>query len=132
MAANAAVWEMNAQKGSALRTRPSQLLSCDEELKTDLLNPEKVLYHAHAVLAAISLVELTQPSAGETGAVETRRARAAGYGVAGLDLARQTVSRLGGVIPVAAGATVLVSEMAPAQTTVHAARCDQVGSQRLG
>jgi len=128
MAANAAVREMNAQKGAALWTRPSQLLGCDEELKANLLNLEEVLCHAHEVLAAISLVELIQPSTGETGAIEARRARAAGYGVTGLDLARQTVSRLGGVIPVAAGATVLVSEMAPAQTTIHAARRDQVGS----
>ena len=132
MTADAAVWEMDAQKGTALRTRPSHPLSGDKRLKANLLNPEEVLSHAHAVLRPVSLVELTQSSAGKTAAVETRRARAAGYGVTRLDLARKTVSRLGGVIPVAAGATVLVSEMAPAQTTVHAARCDQVGSQRLG
>ena len=44
----------------------------------------------------------------------------------------RTVLRLGGIINVAAGATVLVTEMASAQTAVHTARCNQVRSQRLG
>jgi hypothetical protein len=122
---------MNAQQGAALRTCPLRLLRGKQGVDPSLFDLEKVLHHAHAVLGAVALVELTQPDAREACAFEAECVGATRDLVARLDLAGNAGSWLGGVTPITAGASVLLSEMAAAETAVHATRCDELGMKRL-
>ena len=113
---------MDAQQGAALRTRPPHLLPGDKGVKANLLNLEEVLHHAHAVLGAVSLVELTQSNTGKARAIGAELPASC---LASLDLAGNACLALSAVIASAARAAIPGLQKGAAEAAIHATRGDK-------
>ena len=116
---------MDADDATAFRARPSLLLPCDKRFEANLPDVSEILDHAHAVLRSITLVEPPQSNTGERSALKTESLLGSRQRFAVSNLTDGAMPGLVRVVTVAAEASLLLSEMADAETTVHPAGRDQ-------
>jgi hypothetical protein len=112
---------MNADYGTALRTLPAGLLPRDKPFQAQIAYDSKIFNHAHAVPGPVTLVQLPQARAGELGTFRTERLGEAPFFTAQLDPAGDTIPGLIGIVIIAAQASILLPEIANAETAIHPA-----------
>jgi hypothetical protein len=93
-------------------------LACDEAAYSSGLNAPQIVYHAHAVLCAVSLVQAAQTLTGKARAIG---AEVSASCLASLDLAGDACLTLSAVIPSAARAAIPAAQQGAAEAAIHAA-----------
>ena len=113
---------MDADDATAFRARPSFSLTNDKRIKPNLSQTLKVFDHAHAVFRSVAFVQLPESRAGEFRALKTELLFSQRQLFAVSDPTHDAMLWFVSVIAVAAGATLLLSEMADTEPAVHPAR----------
>jgi len=118
-------------QSTARLTDPSLSFRFDECPYTQLTDRREVFKHAQAVFRTISGVETLETRTRELIAIHAEIMLARTKLLAGANRAGEDRDGLALVSRPAAEASVPVPQVAPAETAVHAAGCDQLGFQRL-
>lgn len=111
---------VDAERCTATRASPLRLLTLNEIPQSPGRNPPQIFDHAHAVLRAIALVQMTESLAR---VLYASRAISSPPRRAIPDFARDP--RLGALISSATGTPIPAAQKPMAQTTIHSARRDQ-------
>lgn len=112
---------MNTEDYAAFRTHPLHLLASDEAAYSTGLDTLQIFYHAHAVLRAITLVDVNEFFARELRAASAKR----------LPLPRRAISDFAGnashsaLVGSATRAPIPTTQKRVAQSAVHSTRRDQ-------
>ena len=108
-----------------ISNRPLFLFISNELSYSVFMYVFEIVNHAHTIFGSIALIQVPQPGARKTVAIETEPRFALCYVFTIFNFTGNAVFRFQTVLAPAAGATVLISDIGPAEATVHAAGRDQ-------
>lgn len=121
---------VNTDDAAAFCATPPRLLIFDKGIDTDRSDILKVLEHAHPVFRPVSFVQLLQSFTGVVLAFVTEFRLTVRNIFTVFNDASHAGRRFGGIIPAAAGAFSLLSQVSKADTTIHSAWSNKLGSCR--
>ena len=120
---------MNAEHSSAFWTFPAYSFLFDKRIHSQRLDRFEVFDHAHPVFSSIALVNMLDARAGELGTIHAQPRLDVFEILAVLNAA--TDAGNGGlfrIIPIAAGAVLLLPKISHAESAIHTTGGDEKGS----